>query len=144
MSQGGLTPYLTVKGAKEAIAWYERVFDATCLLTMPADDGKRLMHATLSIDGRELMLSDEFEEFGGYKAPSANVDSPVAISLILENAADVDRIHALCVKEGGTSREDPQDMFWGDRFCMIVDPFGHRWMLMASLETDDAETKSTE
>ena len=68
----GLTPYLTVKGGKDAIAFYEAAFGAVTLFVMPAQDGGRVMHAHLSINGGALMLSDDFPEWtGGMKSPAS-------------------------------------------------------------------------
>jgi len=133
--RASIEPYLTVKGAKAAIAWYEDVFDATCLATMDAEDGERLMHATLSIGGSMFMMSDEFEEFSPHLAPDMERGSPVAISLRLETAADVDRIYDLALEKGAKNSWPPEDMFWGDRFAQIYDPFGHRWMLVSANPT---------
>ena len=66
-----ITPYLTIKGAAQAIAFYQKAFGATEVMRMPAEDGKRLMHAELALNGGRIMLSDEFTEHGGTPAPRA-------------------------------------------------------------------------
>lgn len=132
--RAGPTPYLTVNGVKQAIEFYEAVFGATLAGHMMAEDGKRFMHASLEINGSSLMMSDEFPEFGGYVGPDMERGSPVAMSLRYDDPKDVDRIYNLALEKGATNSWPPEDMFWGDRFAQIVDPFGHRWMLVAILE----------
>ncbi len=134
MGEVTVSPYLTVNNANGAIDWYERVLNAKCTFKLPAEDGKRLMHATLVIRDCPLMLSDEFPEFGGFSGPDLERGSPVAVSVSLEKAADVDRTFALALAEGGRESHPPEDMFWGDRFAQFYDPFGHRWMIRAPLE----------
>jgi len=134
MTEIAVSPYLTIKGAKAAIAFYEKVFDAKCVSTMDAEDGERLMHATIMIKDNPIMLSDEFPEFGGYVGPDSKIGSSVAISITLDTASEVDRIYELALQNKATASHAPEDMFWGDRFCQLHDPFGHRWMLSAVLE----------
>ncbi len=133
MAETSVSPYLTVKGAKDAIAFYQDVFEAEVTGTMDAEDGKRLMHASLIINGGLVMLSDEFPEFGGHQAPDPARESPVAIGLALSAPSEVDRIHDLCIEKGGKSSHAPEDMFWGDRFAQVICPWGHRWMMTAAL-----------
>lgn len=128
-----VSPYLTVSDAEEAISFYETVFGAKCTFRMPAEDGKRLMHASLLINGSHIMLSDEFPEYGGFVGPDKERGSPVAISLTLKSPDEVDRIYALALKHGGTESSPPEDMFWGDRFAQVIDIAGHRWMLACAL-----------
>ena len=128
-----LNPYLTVKGAADAIAFYQKAFGAKENQRMPAQDGKRVMHAELSINGGTLMLSDEFAEHGGPSAPSAAKPAPVAIALQYAKPADVDATFSRAVEAGCRSTMEPSDTFWDARFAMLADPFGHRWMLNAPL-----------
>ena len=131
MSQS-VAPYLTVKGAAEAIAFYQKAFGATENMRMPAQDGKRLLHADLAINGGQLFLSDEFAEHGGPSAPT-NGQSAVAVALAFQKPAEVDATFKQAVAAGATSVLEPSDQFWGARFAMLTDPFGHRWMLNAPL-----------
>jgi PhnB protein len=127
-----VTPYLTVNGAAEAIAFYQKAFGAKEEMRMPAQDGKRLMHAHLSINGGALFLSDEFPEHGDVTAPK-NGQSPVAVALAFAKPADVDATYKRAVAAGAKGTLEPGDQFWGARFAMLTDPFGHRWMLDAPL-----------
>ena len=132
MSQS-ITPYLTVRGGADAIEFYKKAFDATEDRRMPAEDGKRLMHASLTIHGGTVMLSDEFPEHGGPAAPTPEKPASVSVSVSLGKPADVDAVFRQATGAGAKAAMEPADMFWGDRFAMLVDPFGHRWMLVAPL-----------
>lgn len=131
-----VNPYLTVKGAADAIAFYQKAFGATENARMPAQDGKRIMHACLEINGGAVMLSDEFPEYaehGAIHAPSKEKPAPVATCLQFAKPAEVDAMHKRAVEAGCHSTMGPEDTFWDARFAMLVDPFGHRWMLNAPL-----------
>ena len=126
-----IVPYLTVKGASEASAFYQKAFDAKENARHPAEDGKRLMHVALSIHGGDVFLCDEFPEHGGAPAPSKERPAPVQLTIQLKAPKDVDAIYAQAVKAGATGVSEPADMFWGARFAQLLDPFGHLWMLNA-------------
>jgi PhnB protein len=128
-----VTPYLTVKGAAEAIAFYQKAFGAKEEMRMPAQDGKRLMHAHLSLTGGQLFLSDEFAEHGGPSAPTADRPAGVAVALAFNQPAEVDATFKQAIAAGAKPVMEPADQFWGARFAMLTDPFGHRWMLNAPL-----------
>jgi len=122
----GLTPHLTISDgrAAEAIDFYTRAFGATERLRMPADDGKRLMHAHLTINGASLMLNDDFPEYRGGQAEGA----PAGLTLHLQ-VDDADRWFERAKQAGATEIMALQDMFWGDRYGQIKDPFGYRWSI---------------
>jgi PhnB protein len=131
-----ITPYLTVKGAADAIAFYQKAFGATEVARMPAQDGKRVMHACLTIKGGAVMLADEFLEYadqGAPAAPSADRPAAVAVAIACDTSADVDATFRRAVDAGCKATMPPHDAFWGGRFAMLGDPFGHRWMLNAPL-----------
>ena len=133
-----ITPYLTVKGAADAIAFYQKAFGATENARMPAQDGKRLIHADITVNGGRILMSDEFpehgEECGGVvRAPTASNPAGLAIALHYTKPADIDATFRRAVEAGCTSLQEPQDTFWDARFAMLSDPFGHRWMLNAPL-----------
>lgn len=122
-----VVPYLTVEGAEAAIAWYGRVFAATAQSTMPSADG-RLLHAEIEIGDGLVFVADDFPEMsdGRGASPWAVGGSPVTLHLYV---ADVDETVAAAVAEGATVLVEPTDMFWGDRFAKVQDPFGHLWSL---------------
>jgi len=131
-----ITPYLTVKGAADAIAFYKKAFGAKETMRMPAEDGKRLMHAEIAVKGGVVMLSDEFPEYsqtGAVHAPSRDKPAPVAVAIHMAKPAAVNTTFRRAVEAGCKSVMEPHDAFWGARFAMLADPFGHRWMLNAPL-----------
>jgi PhnB protein len=128
-----INPYLTVKGASDAIAFYRKAFGAKEKARMAADDGRRLMHADLTINGGTVLLCDEFPEYGGPSAPGNGTPSPVAITIQYKKPAEVEATFRRAVDAGCSSVQEPQDTFWDARFAMLTDPFGHRWFLNAPL-----------
>lgn len=128
--------HICVKGGVEAIAFYEKALGAENTFHQLADDGKRVLHANLAIYGGEVMLHDEFPEFGSsVLAPATIGGTSVAININLKAAADVDAAFSKAVQAGATSLMVPEDAFWGSRYARIQDPFGHVWALNAPLGT---------
>ena len=117
-----ITPHLICAGASDAIAFYKKAFNATEQGRMPGPDG-RLMHAALRIGDSALMLVDEMPQYGAL-GPKALKGSPVTIHLYVE---DVDATVAQAVKAGAKVTMPIADMFWGDRYGQLEDPFGHHW-----------------
>jgi PhnB protein len=121
-----VTPYLVVSSGEHAIEFYKRAFDAVEVYRMPAPDGTRLLHATLNIRGSDVMLSDEFPEHGGNRGPDIVGSTTVSIHLWVPNA---DKAFAQAVGAGATIIMPLADMFWGDRYGKLRDPFGHEWSI---------------
>jgi len=119
-----LTPLLTCGGAAEAIEFYKKAFNAVEESRLPGPDG-RLMHATLRIGDSALMLTDEFPDYGGL-GPKSLKGSPVTIHLYVENA---DAAVEQAVAAGAKVTMPLADMFWGDRYAQLDDPFGHHWSI---------------
>jgi uncharacterized glyoxalase superfamily protein PhnB len=119
-----LTPHLVVAGAAQAIDFYERAFGAEEMIRLPTPDG-RLMHASLSIDGASVMLVDEMPEWGAL-GPKTRGGTSVTLHLFVP---DVDAAVVRAVAAGATVVMPVADMFWGDRYGQVQDPFGHRWSL---------------
>lgn len=117
-----VTPHLVCKGAAQAIAFYAQAFGAVELARLPAPDG-RLMHAMIRIGDTPLMLVDEFPE-QGCLGPQALKGSPVTLHLYVP---DVDATVARAVEAGARITMPVSDMFWGDRYGRLEDPFGHQW-----------------
>jgi PhnB protein len=124
-----LTPYIAVKGAANAIAFYKKVFGAKEEFRLE-DQDKRIGHAELSIGDGRLMLSDEYPDFGALAPPSIG-GTPVKLHLYV---ADVDATMKKAQSAGATVLRAAQDQFHGDRSGMIVDPFGHQWFLATRKE----------
>ena len=121
---GSVTAALAVRGAADAIVFYRKAFGAKELSRMPGPDGK-LMHAEVKIGDTIVMLGDEAPEMGS-PSPQALNGSPVSLMLYVK---DVDAVFARAVAAGAKPTMPPADMFWGDRYGMVLDPWGHRWGL---------------
>jgi PhnB protein len=117
-----VTPYLVCAGAADAIEFYKKAFDATEVMRLPGPDGK-LMHGQIKICGSMVMLTDENPAYG-MLGPKTLKGTPVTIHLY---ADDVDAFVARAVSAGATIKMPVADMFWGDRYGVIEDPFGHNW-----------------
>ncbi|MEP6874038.1 MAG: VOC family protein [Burkholderiales bacterium] len=117
-----LTPHLICAGAAAAIEFYKAAFGAVEVVRMPGPDG-RLMHASVRIGDSALMLVDEMPEYGAL-GPRSLKGSPVTIHLYV---TDVDAAVAQAVAAGAKVTMPVADMFWGDRYGQLEDPFGHRW-----------------
>ena len=134
------TPYLTVKGGKEAIAFYKKAFGAKQGMLMMAEDKKRVMHASLTIDGAGVMLSDWFEEHsmpGGSKPPG-DVGTSMTVHL---DVPDADKVWNKAVKAGARVVMPLDDQFWGQRFGVMSDPFGHSWSIGGPLKKKPVAAK---
>ena len=123
------TPYLTIRGAAKAIEFYKQAFSAQELFRMPGPDGK-IMHAEILIGDSHIMLADESPK-GETKSPQSLNGSTSGIFLYVE---DVDTLFKQAQKAGAKETQPLENMFWGDRFGKLTDPFGHRWMLATHVE----------
>src|SRR5262249_40035896 len=120
-----LTPHLVVKGASRAIEFYKKAFGAQEIGRMAGPDGKSILHADLKHGDSHLFLVDEMSEMG-CRGPENSGGPPVTIHIYVE---DVDAAFGKAVAAGATVRMPLADMFWGDRYGMLTDPFGHSWSL---------------
>jgi PhnB protein len=130
-----LTPHLVVQGANQAIEFYKKAFGAEEISRLPAPDGKSVMHAELKIGDSRLCLTDEFPEMN-CRGPQSIGGTPVTIHLSVE---DADAVFNRAVAAGAEVRMPLDDMFWGDRYGKVVDPFGHDWSLGTRKEDLTAE-----
>ncbi|MCV7280663.1 VOC family protein [Mycolicibacterium flavescens] len=123
-----VSPMLTVSDGAAAIDFYVKAFGAEELGRVPGPDGKKLFHAALRINGALVMLNDDFPEMNDGKsaAPEALGGSPVTIHLTV---TDVDTKFQQAVDAGATVVMPLDDMFWGDRYGELRDPFGHLWSM---------------
>ncbi|HMN73463.1 MAG TPA: VOC family protein [Rhodoblastus sp.] len=119
-----VTPHLVCAGAANAIEFYKKAFGATEIMRVPGPDG-RLIHASVMIGDSMVMLVDEMKEWGAL-GPLARGGGSVTIHLTVP---DVDASFARAVAAGAVARMPVADMFWGDRYGMVVDPFGHAWSI---------------
>jgi PhnB protein len=130
---GGVTPMIQIGAnrAAEAIEFYKTAFGATEVSRQPADDGKRLMHAHLHINGASFMLHDEFPE---YVSPEDADDGPPRGMTIHLHVDDADGWFNRAVAAGARAAMPLEDMFWGDRYGQVADPFGYRWSIGQPLQ----------
>lgn len=119
---GTVTPHLVIKGASDAIAFYEKALGATELMRMPGPGGE-IMHAEIQIGNSRVFLADEFPAYGSL-SPLSLGNSPVVLMIYTD---DVDAAFAKAVQAGATVTMPLADMFWGDRYGTFTDPFGHKW-----------------
>ena len=125
--QPSLSPHLCVDGAAAAIDFYVKAFNAVELGRVPGPDGK-LVHAALQVNGSTVLLNDDFPEYNDGKSstPTALGGTPVTIHLTV---ADVDARFQQALDAGATVVAPLEDQFWGDRYGVVRDPFGHHWSL---------------
>ncbi len=132
-----VTPHLIIAGANEAIEFYKKAFDAVEQMRLPAPDGKRLMHAQIKIGNAIVMLCDEFPEMGGNcRSPKSLGGTGTVNHLYVQ---DVDAWFKRAVTAGATVIMPPYDMFWGDRYAQVTDPFGHNWSIATHTRDFSAE-----
>jgi PhnB protein len=124
----GVTPHLTIRDNKaaEAVDFYKAAFGAEEMIRMPAQDGKRLMHVHLKVNGGSMMMNDDFPEYRGGVSPE-----PASVTLHLQ-VEDADRWFEQAVAAGAQVTLPLADQFWGDRYGQVKDPFGHSWSIGAS------------
>jgi PhnB protein len=132
-----VAPHLVVDDAAAAIDFYVKAFGATEYGRVPHPDG-RLVHAALDINGSMVMLNDDFPEYSDGKSstPKALGGTPVTIHL---QVVDVESAFQRAVDAGATVIAPLEDQFWGDRYGVIRDPFGHHWSLGQPVRTVSPE-----
>jgi PhnB protein len=124
-----ITPQLVVKGVADAIAWYTRALGAHELLRNTAPDGTSIMHSELLLGDSRFFVVDEFA--GSMASPATLGGTPVTLHLYVR---DVDALFARAVDAGAHVLMAVADQFWGDRYGMLTDPFGHRWSIASRIE----------
>jgi PhnB protein len=124
-----VTPHIIVRGAGEAANWYRRALGATIGDRMRLPDG-RYMQIELRFGGSQVMIADEFPEFGAI-SPQTLGGTYGALTICVD---DADEAWARALAAGATEHQPLQDAFWGERHGQIIDPFGHRWGLAQKIE----------
>ena len=119
-----VTPHLVVRGAAKAIDFYKKAFDAKEASRLPGPNGT-IMHAEIQIGDSHVMLMDESPEWKSVAPPTLK-GSPVTIHLYVP---DADKTFQTALKAGGKAVMPLSDMFWGDRYGVLEDPFGHSWAI---------------
>ncbi len=125
--KGGVVAYLSIDGAIKAADFYKKAFAAEVAGIMPPDEKGRTMHAHLYINGASVMLSDPFPEHGH---PAV---APAGFSIMIMTQ-DIDAQYKRAVDAGCTAIMPPADMFWGDRYGQLKDPFGVIWAMNSPIK----------
>lgn len=135
-------PYLSVADADQAVAFYSRIFETTPYLRLDMPDG-RVMHCEFRVGSARFFLSAELPEHGGTPSPTQLGATSVAIHLYVD---DCDAMVDTMAANGAEILMDPVDMFYGERFARVRDPFGHEWGVSAvqSEKTPEEIKKLTE
>jgi PhnB protein len=122
----GLIPHLVCDPCADAIEFYKKAFGAEEVGRMPMPNGTKLMHAEIKIGGKLVFLADDFPEFceGKSQSPKSLGGTPVTIHRYVD---DCDAAIKRAQEAGATVKMPAMDMFWGDRYGVVTDPFGHSW-----------------
>ena len=122
-------PHLVQENCAAALDWYVEALGAKELMRMPTPDG-RMMHAAIELYGERVLMNDDFPEMSPNKTsltPKARGGSAVTIHIQVPDDVDVDAVWKRAMDAGGIVMMPLGDQFWGDRYGMFFDPFGHRW-----------------
>lgn len=126
-----VTPHLVVKDGNAAIDFYKKAFGAEEICRMPGPDGKGVMHAEIKIGDSVVMLANEWPAPGCPQSPQSLKGTSICVHLYVENA---DAAYDRAVKAGATPSAPLMNMFWGDRYGKVTDPFGHQWSIAQHIE----------
>lgn len=127
--QHTLTPYLKIRGVKKALEFYKKAFGAEEAYHLDGPGGT-IMHAEMRLGDSKIMMTDENPQWN-CMSPQAVGNTTVTIHMYVP---DVDAVFAQAVAAGAKADMPPQDMFWGDRFGKVTDPFGHEWTIATPKE----------
>jgi uncharacterized glyoxalase superfamily protein PhnB len=136
-----VTPSMVVRDAPKALEFYKNAFGATVLGAAKGPDGK-IMHAEIRVGDSAIMLADEFPEWGSLSPLSSGGGSSMSLHIYVE---DADAAFQRAVDAGAKPVMPMTDMFWGDRYGQVMDPFGYRWAIatrvrnLTSEEMDKAQ-----
>ena len=131
-----LTPHLVVSPAAKAMEFYARAFGAEELFRMPGPDGKDIMHASMRIGDSVFMLNDPMGPPNQTSAPSQAKTTTVVLHIY---TPDVDALAKRATQAGAKVLMPVADMFWGDRYGQLADPFGHVWSIATKTEDPSPE-----
>ncbi|MBA4452425.1 MAG: VOC family protein [Nitrosopumilaceae archaeon] len=119
-----VTPSIVVGDAKEAIEFYKKAFDAKEIYKFPTPDGK-ILHSMFQIGDSRIMMSDEFTSMG-IRSPTTVGGTSITLHLYVE---DADKIFKQAIDAGAVVTMPIVDAFWGDRYGIVMDPYGHLWAI---------------
>lgn len=119
-----VTPHIVCADGAKAIDFYKKAFNAQEMMRLLGSDGK-LMHGAIRIGDSVVMLADEYPDWGSF-GPKHLKGTSVTIHLYVE---DADSQFNQAIAAGCTARMPLADMFWGDRYGVVEDPYGHQWAI---------------
>lgn len=122
-------PDLSVDNAEKTVEFYSHIFGVASRILLNMPDG-RVMHCEFRIDNTRFFLSEELPEHGGTPSPKRLGATSVAIHLYID---DCDAMVEAMTEKGSTVLMEPTDVFWGERFTRVRDPFGHEWGITTQL-----------
>ena len=125
----GAIPYLVVKGAADAIGWYQRVFGAELVNRLDGPGGA-LIHCGLKVGPQHFIMTEEMPQYGSVGPLTLGGSGSLAVLYV----PDCDTVFARAVEAGATPKMPMADQFWGDRSGSLVDPFGHNWFISTHKE----------
>ena len=129
-----VTPHLILDDCAGAIEFYKKAFGAREKIRMNGPDGK-IAHAEVQVGDSMIMMNDQMDTMPGqpgvYKSPRVAGFATAALFLYVPK---VDAVFDRAVKAGCTVKQPPMDMFWGDRWAQVIDPFGHTWGMATHTE----------
>ena len=128
----GIVPHLCVKGAAAAIEFYKKALGAEEIMRMPEEKGTRLMHAEIRIGPSTVYLADDFPEYceGKSRTAASLGGTPIVLH---QYVRDCDAAIKRAADAGATVTMPAQDMFWGDRYGQVKDPYGLQWAFATPL-----------
>lgn len=126
-----ITPHMVIRNASDAIEFYKKAFGAEEIMRMPGPDGNSIMHAEIKIGNSMIMIVDERPDMTKVVSPQKLGGSTVGLTIYCE---DADALFQRAIDAGATEMMKPMDMFWGDRYSKVVDPFGHVWEVCTHIE----------
>ena len=130
----GAIPYLTIKGAADAIAYYQRVFGAETVARLEAPNGA-IVHCELKVGPASFMLTEEMPQYNAHSPASLGGSGSMAVLYV----PDADVVFERALAAGAKMTMPIADQFWGDRSGGFVDPFGHKWMVSTHKEDPTPE-----
>ncbi len=130
-----LVPYLSIQDAEKAVVFYSEVFETTPSLLLKMPDG-RVMHCEFRVGGTRFFISEELPEHGGTPSPAKLGATSVALHLYVD---DCDAMVKKMAENDAEVLMEPTDLFWGERFARVRDPFGHEWGIATTLREMTAD-----
>ena len=130
LSNCEFVPYLSIENAEQAIEFYTQVFSVSPYMLLKMPDG-RVMHCEFRVGSARFFVSEELPEHGGTPSPKRLGATTVAIHLYVD---DCDAMVKSMIDGGSSELMPPTDMFWGERFARVRDPFGHEWGVTTLLQ----------